>query len=70
MKADWSDEELLTALHLRDHQGMTTREIGERMGRPHNSVIGALKRVNSEADKHDADGIQNGTMKPLWWRRK
>lgn len=70
MKDSWSDNELLTALHLRDHQGMTTREIGERMGRKRNSVIGALNRVNTDVAKHDADGIQNGTMKPLWWRRR
>lgn len=66
----WTDEEILMALHLRDHEGMTRREIGERLGRKKNSVIGALNRVDHDVAKHDADGIQNGTMKPLWWRRK
>jgi hypothetical protein len=70
MKDFWSDEEILTALHLRDHQRMTRREIGERLGRKKNSVIGVLNRVDQDEAKHDADGIQNGTMKPLWWRRK
>lgn len=69
MRDAMTDEQLLMALHLRDHEGLMTAEIGERLSRSKNSVVGALNRINRDTDASDPDGNQNGSMAPLWWRR-
>lgn len=51
----WSDEDLLLALHLREREGLTYREIGRRVGRSPNAVIGALQRVNEATDAAEQD---------------
>lgn len=59
------DEVLLTMMHMRDVEGLTARQIGERIGRSKNSVIGALYRQRQD----DTDnGHLNGTLKPRWWK--
>lgn len=65
----WTDEQMLEALHLRDHEGLTMAAIGKRVGQPRNAVIGMLGRINAAADKADPHGVQDGTMPPRWWRR-
>ncbi|QDP64884.1 MAG: hypothetical protein Unbinned5081contig1001_41 [Prokaryotic dsDNA virus sp.] len=66
----WTDEQALEALHLRDFDGWSCQDIADRFGKTKNSVVGMLNRIDGEGKKHDPDGNQNGTMKPLWWRRK
>jgi hypothetical protein len=67
---DWPEEDILMALHLRDHEGMMFKDIGARLGRTASAVIGLLNRINNDTDKSDPDGNQNGTMKPLWWKKR
>jgi hypothetical protein len=64
-----TDHELLRALHWRDHENLTTREIGERLGRTKNAIIGALCRIERDTDQHDLSPRLNGTMPPLWWKK-
>jgi hypothetical protein len=64
----WTDQQMLHALYMRDHQGKNLREIGKALGRPRNSVVGMMHRMNVDLAQSDPDGNQNGTMKPLWWQ--
>lgn len=65
----WPEEDILDALDLRDHEGLTYGQIAKRTSRSRNAVIATLRGVDAMADKHDADGNQNGTMPRGWWRR-
>ena len=65
--ADWSDMDILRALDWIDHEGLTRAQVGARIGRPKNSVIGAVGRIVTDANKSDPDGNQNGTMPRGWW---
>jgi hypothetical protein len=67
MNEPWTDEDLLKALDLRDHEGLTMEVIGQRLGRNRNAVIGALSRVG--AAMKDDNGVGNGTMPRKWWKR-
>ena len=64
----WTDTEILEVLHMRDHRGMSAREIAIKTGRTKNSIIGLWDRINREMV--DDTGIGNGTMPDGWWRRK
>ena len=68
-RANWTDEDMLEALDLRDHEGLTMAEVAKRMGRGRMSIVGLMKRVNDETDHFDPDGNQNGTMPRKWWKR-
>lgn len=68
--SEWSDHDMLMALHLRDHEGLASSAIGARLGRSRSAICGLLNRIDRQTDKHDQNGCQNGTMPPLWWRRK
>jgi hypothetical protein len=65
----WTDAEMLTALDLRDREGLTYRQIGARIGRGRSSVAICLNRVDAETDLSDPHGTQDGTMPPRWWER-
>lgn len=65
---EWTDKQILTALHFRDHEGMNCTEISEHFGKSRGAIIGLLHRVDKQTDKHDPDGNLNGTMKPEWWK--
>lgn len=41
----WTDDEMLQALQLRDHHGLSAAAIAERMGRSRSSVLGVFKRI-------------------------
>lgn len=62
----WTDEQMLEALHLRDHAGLSYDSIGDRFGKSKNAVAGLFNRIRSEEQPGDAG---NGTMKPKWWVR-
>ncbi len=64
-----SDEQILECLHMRDHLGLTSTVIAQRMRRGRGAVIGAMSRADKGCDETDPDGNQNGTMKPRWWKR-
>lgn len=65
----FTDEQMLTIMHLRDHEKMTTTDIGKRFGKSKGSIIGLTNRIDRSMDETDPDGNQNGTMKPMWWKR-
>lgn len=62
------DEQILTALHLREFEGLTMEDVGQRVGMTKNAVIGSINRVLAEIRKTD-NGHQNGTMGPMWWKK-
>lgn len=65
----WPETDILEALDLRDHEGLTYGQISKRINRTRSSVIACLRGVDAQADKHDPTGCQNGTMPRGWWRR-
>jgi len=65
----WTDEDILTALDLYDHEGMTATAIAQRFGKSKGAVLGLFKRIRDEMNKSDPDGNQNGTMPRKWWKR-
>jgi transposase len=69
MSRGMSDDQLLTALHLREHDGLTTTQIAQRFRVSRGTIIGALNRITKELAATDAGGNQNGTMQPKWWKR-
>jgi hypothetical protein len=69
MGAPWTDEEMLEALYLRDHRGLSAAGVARRMGKTRNSVLGLLHRVGRDTDASDGDGNKNGSMPPRWWDR-
>ncbi|GLO70300.1 hypothetical protein MACH17_18170 [Phaeobacter inhibens] len=64
-----SDEQLLNALHLRDHDGLTCGELAQRFRVSRGTMIGAMYRIDQDTDRSDPDGNKNGSMKPKWWKR-
>ncbi len=65
----YTDEQVLTMLHMHDNEGKTCLEIAERYGAPKNAIVGLLFRVRKQTDQWDEDGNQNGTMPAKWWKR-
>jgi len=49
---EWTDDEILSALILRD-KNWTMKDVGLFLGRTRNSVIGQLNRVHNESEKHE-----------------
>lgn len=47
----FTGEEILTALDLHDHEGLSPRDIGERFGRTRSSIIGMMHRVAPTRDQ-------------------
>jgi len=66
MRQEWSDQEILEMLHLRDNEGLTCAEAGRRLGRGKNAVIGMWHRIARAQLPGDAG---DGTMSPRWWKR-
>lgn len=72
-----SDKDLLQWMHWRDHDKLSMQEIGDRVGRPRNSIIGGLNRVNLALRIADDESPcaatkpenKDGGMKPLWWKK-
>ena len=61
-----TDEDILTALDLRDHEHLTAGQIARRMGKTRSAICGVFKRVkDAEAPGRAGDG----TMPRGWWRR-
>ena len=69
VRKGWPEQEILHALDLRDHEGLSYGQIGKRLRRTKNAVISTLRWVDAQADKYDPEGVQNGTMPRGWWRR-
>jgi hypothetical protein len=65
----WEEADILHALDLRDHEGMSYGQIAKLIKRTKNAVIATLRGVDAQTDRHDPDGVQNGTMPRGWWRR-
>ena len=66
----WSDEEMLQALYLRDHEGMSGGAIGRRIGRSRGAMQGMFARVRIDTEKHFPPCDQDGTMSPRWWAKR
>jgi len=45
---EWTDELTMLALHLRDHDGLKTGPIAERLGVTRSAVCGLFKHVRDE----------------------
>jgi hypothetical protein len=72
MGAPWTDEEMLEALYLRDHRGLSAANVARRIGKTRNSVLGMFHRVGRDTYASDGtrlDGNKNGSMPPRWWDR-
>lgn len=65
--SDWTDAQILTMLDLRA-DGHSCAEIGKRLGKTKNSVIGMQGRIRHANRTHDRQGIGNGTMPRYWWQ--
>ena len=70
MARTWTEQDILLALHLRYNKGLTCADVSKRFGEGKNSIVGLMWRINMATDKTDPDGNKNGTMPPLWWKRK
>ena len=68
-KNAWSDEEMLWALDLRDHEMMSMASIAKSIGRSKLAVIGCLHRIDRDTDAVDVTPGLNGTMTRGWWVR-
>ena len=66
MGKQWSDRDMLDALSLSE-EGLTMKQIGERIGRSKNSVIGTVNRIRNEIAGQPDTG--NNTMPPRWWEK-
>lgn len=66
----WSDEEMLQALYLRDHEGLSGPRIAQRMGRSRGAIMGMFKRVHDESMKYFPPCPYDGTMSPRWWDKR
>lgn len=65
----WTDEELLTMLHLHDHEGLSDAKVAAVMGTTKGAVIGLRHRIREANAKHPGDA-GDGTMEPGWWRAR
>lgn len=69
----WTDAEMLEVLHMRDHRGMTAKEIADNLGVTKNAIIGLWHRVAKATDGAwdgaGDNGTGNGSMPDDWWRR-
>ena len=63
----WSDAEMLEMLHLREIDGLSCAQAGERIGRNKNEVIGMHNRIGAA---QEPGGAGDGTMPPRWWQRQ
>ena len=62
----WTDAQILEVLHMRDHDGLSAKEIAAKTGRTKNSIVGLWNRIRE--NEHDGDA-GDGTMPPRWWER-
>ncbi len=65
----WTDEEMLTALDLRDNTDLTRAQIGQRLRRSKSAIIGLFNRIDKETGETDVSPHLNGTMPRRWWKR-
>lgn len=66
-----TDQEMLTALHLRDNGGLSSQKIADALGVSRGTVIGALQRIDQTQEPCRCVKPENrdGAMPPLWWVR-
>lgn len=67
----YTDEEVLTILHLKDNVGMLAKEIAPRFGTTRSGILGLIKRVRDAEKPCQCEKPENkeGGMGPLWWQR-
>jgi hypothetical protein len=63
----WTDAEILMALDLRDHDGLSYAAVGRYLGRTRNSVLSMLRRVDRDTDRTDLSPHLNGSLPRGWW---
>lgn len=66
----WTDDEILKALDLIDHEGRSPVQAAAMMGKTEGQIVGIVWRVKKEAKKADPDENQNGTMPRKWWMKR
>lgn len=68
----WTDERMLTALHLFDNEGLAASVICRRLGVSRSSVLGMMHRVRADdakvADRCTDPANRDRGMGPLWWQ--
>lgn len=72
---EWTDEEALQALHLRDVDRLTAVQIAARFGRSRSAVCGLFKRIADDLAKSGPDAAGkpenlDGGMPPGWWKHR
>lgn len=65
----WTDFEILDALHLLDHAGLTAAEVGRRMGVSKGAILGLSYRTRHDSLRHFPSVADDGTLPPRWWSR-
>jgi hypothetical protein len=65
----WTDAEMLEALDLRDHGGLSGGAIAAQLLRSRSSVLAMMNRIDQETDASDPNNIGDGTMPARWWKR-
>lgn len=67
----WSDQDLLQIMHLTDVEGLSRKQLAERLGKTTNSIVGVISRINRESDIHTCQCVKSknkdGGMPPKWW---
>lgn len=67
---EWTDEMILSALHLRDQEGLSAEQIGGRFGASRSAVCGVFKRIADAELPCECERPENrdGGMPAGWWR--
>lgn len=69
-RESWTDEEILRALDLKAHDGLSNGQIAKALGRPRNAVIGVFHRITRD---HENDSrrlsprYRDGALPRGWW---
>jgi hypothetical protein len=66
---EWTDYDMLTALHMRDHHRMTRQQIAVRLGRTKEAITGLFDRIERDTNAVDVSPHLNGTMPVRWWAK-
>jgi hypothetical protein len=64
---EWPDEDILHALDLRDHEGLSYAQVARATGRTKGACVSMLRRVDADTDKVDVSPHLNGSMPRRWW---
>ncbi|GHE88543.1 hypothetical protein GCM10016455_05840 [Aliiroseovarius zhejiangensis] len=61
------DMRALELLYMTEVCGWIISHAADALGMTKGAAIGMRQRILKDAEKHDPDGNQNGTMPERWW---